>query len=161
MRLGITRVFVLGWSSLLLGAWATSGSLWVRNTSPSVPLGLYRLHAVPPTLPRGVLVLLNPPAVLHPWWPAHIALLKPVAGLPGDVLTIQDERFYINTVDYGPVSAEAAGLRLPRVSSPRQVQEGEVCLASTVPKSFDCRYSGPVPQAAVKAMATPLWTWGD
>jgi type IV secretory pathway protease TraF len=82
---------------------------WVcLNISPSVPLGLYRLHHVPDTLTYGQLMLIDVPIALAPWWPRKTPLLKPVAGLPGDVLTIREGHFYINATDCGPVSAVAA-----------------------------------------------------
>ncbi len=133
---------------------------WIRlNLSASMPLGLYRLHRVSEPLRYGQAVLLDIPEALRPWWPSRMALLKPVAGLPGDVLIIVQQRFYINGDDYGPVFEQAAGLALPRLPVPMVVREGEVCLASKVMKSLDCRYSGPVPVERITAVATLFWTW--
>jgi conjugative transfer signal peptidase TraF len=133
---------------------------WVRlNLSASVPRGLYRLHQVPTTLTYGQLVMVDVPAAFRPWWPRRMPLLKPVAGLPGDVLTIQDGHFYINSQDYGPIVVEAAGQTLPHMASYMVIDAGAVCLASRVPRSLDCRYTGPVARETLKALATPLWTW--
>ena len=133
---------------------------WLRlNLSPSVPLGFYRLHQVPASLTYGQLVLVDVPETLRPWWPRRMPLLKPVAGLPGDVLDVWQGHFYINAVDYGPVFLEAAGMPLPQWVKVLEVPPGAVCLATPVVRSLDCRYTGPIPQAALKAMATPFWTW--
>jgi type IV secretory pathway protease TraF len=129
------------------------------NVSPSVPRGLYCLHRVPATVTYGQLVLLEVPPSLTLWWPHAIPLLKPVVGLPGDVLTVVEAHFYVNTIDYGPVLAASGSTRLPQVASPTVVGEGEVCLASHVHNSLDCRYSGPIPLTAIRAVATPLWVW--
>ena len=139
------------------------GSLpWVRlNLSPSVPLGLYCLHRVPDTLTYGQLVLVDAPAALAPWWPRRTPLLKPIAGLPGDVLMIRDGHFFVNARDYGPVHYQAGDRPLPQILSPLRVGAEEVCLASSAPKSLDCRYAGPVLRSALKALAIPLWTWGE
>ena len=129
------------------------------NISASVPYGLYALHAVPQTLRRGQLVLVPVPAsmmVFHPWW---LPLLKPVAGLPGDILTIQDQHFYINGEDFGPVATESQGHTVPQIMSPRVVQAGEICVASKASRSMDCRYMGTTSVAKVQAVATPLWIW--
>ena len=79
----------------------------------------------------------------------------------GDKLTIRDNHFYVNERDYGAVITEAAGKMLPQINDPAFIGPGEVCLASAVPESLDCRYSGPISQTTLKALATPLWTWGD
>ena len=77
-------------SSLVLGVLvltAVVSTRWVRlNLSPSVPVGLYRLTAVPAEVSRGTLVVLPVPARVHHVWPSWIPLLKPVAGVPGDVV---------------------------------------------------------------------------
>lgn len=133
---------------------------WLRlNLSSSVPRGLYRLHAVPTSLTYGQLVLVEVPEALRPWWPRSTPLLKPVAGIPGDVLTVADGHFYVNDRDYGLVVALAAGQILPQVASPTVIADGMVCLASAVERSLDCRYTGPIPQATLQALATPFWTW--
>src|SRR5262245_55406104 len=57
---------------------------WVGlNIEPSVPLGFYRLHAVPPTLEVGDLVVLPVPASMAPWYSRLLLLLKPVAAGAG------------------------------------------------------------------------------
>lgn len=129
------------------------------NISPSVPYGLYQLHAVPGQLGYGQLVVAHVPPSISPWHPFWIPLLKPVAGLQGDILTVQEGRFYINGEDFGPVLRDAQGQPLPQISSPRVVQAGEVVLASKAPRSLDGRYTGPVPQRSITALATPLFTW--
>lgn len=129
------------------------------NISPSVPYGLYRLHAVPSQLAYGQLVVARVPPSIQPWQRPWVLLLKPVAGLPGDVLTVQAGRFYINGEDFGPVLLDTQGQQLPQVQSPRVVQVGEVVLASKAPRTLDARYMGPVPVQSITALATPLLTW--
>ena len=65
----------------------------------------------------------------------------------------------MNERDYGPVITMAAGMPLPQVSSPTIISPGEVCLATLTFRSLDCRYTGPIPQTTLKAMATPFWVW--
>jgi type IV secretory pathway protease TraF len=53
----------------------------------------------------------------------------------------------------------AYGHALPHIVGCQVVQDGEVFLASAVPKSLDSRYDGPVKVQALTAHALPLWTW--
>ena len=133
---------------------------WVRlNLSSSLPRGLYRLHAVPATISRGMLVVVAVPAALRPWYTARAPLLKPVAGVAGDMLTIQDDHLYVNEQDYGPIYHQVAGQVLPLLVVPQQIPAGEVCLASPAPRSLDCRYFSTTPIATIRAVATPFWLW--
>ena len=118
----------IGWAGVV-GLGIMLGSLpWVRlNISASVSRGFHRLHRVPAPLTYGQLMLVDVPGALRPWWPRRTPLLKPVAGPPGDVLTIRDNHFYVNERDYGPVIQTAAGMPLPQVSSPTVISTGEVC----------------------------------
>ena len=54
---------------------------------------------------------------------------------------------------------EAAGKILPHVASATVVGPGEVCLATLTFRSRDCRYTGPIPQTTLTALATPLLPW--
>ena len=133
---------------------------WVRlNLSSSLPRGLYRLHAVPATVVRGTLVVVPAPAIIRPWYTALAPLLKPVAGVAGDLLTIHDDHFYVNATDYGPIHRSADGRPLPLAPVALRVPAGEVCLASPAPRSLDCRYFSTTPIVALRAQATPLWLW--
>jgi type IV secretory pathway protease TraF len=140
--------------------------VWVRvNISPSAPYGLYWLSAVPTPLPRGALVVLPVPASVQGVWSAWVPLLKPVAGVAGDVVCRWGITLWVwsvpgaEPVSYGLVWNTAHGHPLPRWEGCLVVQEGEVFLASTVEHSLDSRYFGPVALSSIHAVATPLWTW--
>jgi conjugative transfer signal peptidase TraF len=148
-------------SSLVLGVLvlaAVVSTRWVRlNLSPSVPVGVYRLARLAPPLARGTLVLLPVPASVQAW--VHVPLLKPVVGVAGDLACTRGDTFDVNGEDYGPVLSEAHGKTLPRWWGCMVVRGDEVVVASRHPRSLDSRYFGPVPIAAVTAVAIPLWTW--
>jgi len=150
-------------SRLVLGVLvlaAVVSTRWVRvNVSPSAPLGLYRLAAVVPPLPRGTLVVLPVPPAVRPWHARWLSLLKPVAAVAGDMVCVEQNRLQIAGVDYGPVYHEAHGTPLPHIAGCQQVPEGQVFLASQVPKSLDGRYFGMTPVATLTARAVPGWTW--
>ena len=151
-------------SSLVLGVLvltAVVSTRWVRlNLSHSLPVGLYRLTAVPAEVSRGTLVVLPVPARVHHVWPSWIPLLKPVAGVPGDVVCSQEGRLQVQTMDYGPVDLDTHGRPLPHLDSGCQtVPAGMVFLASQVLKSMDARYFGMIPVDRLTAAATPMLTW--
>lgn len=139
---------------------AVVSTRWVRlNVSPSVPYGLYLLRPVPAPLARGMLVVLPVPASVRPWHSRLLPVLKPVAGIPGDVICAVDDILYVNDADFGPILREAHGQPLPHFTGCLVVQDDEVFLASAVPQSLDSRYDGPVTVEALTAHALPLWTW--
>lgn len=139
---------------------AALSTRWLRlNVSPSLPYGLYRLHAVPPTLTRGMLVLLPvPPSVQHVW-PRWLPLLKPVAGVPGDHIALLDQELRINGVSFGLVLLHTHGKALPQMVGSWVVADGEIFVASAVPRSLDGRYFGSTKVTALTAVATPFLTW--
>lgn len=139
---------------------AVVSTRWVRlNVSHSLPVGLYWLSAVPVELPRGAFVVLDVPRSIQHLWLSWVPLLKPVAGIPGDVVCHQEARLMINGTDYGPVVG-THGKPLPHLETGCQtVPVGMVLLASQAPKSLDSRYFGLTPVATVTAQATPLLTW--
>jgi type IV secretory pathway protease TraF len=152
-------------STLVLGGVvlvAIVSTHWIQyNISPSVPLGFYRLTALG-TAPRvGTLVLLPVPAVMRPWWPhPWIKLLKPIAGVAGDEVCVEEGWLRVAGNWIGPVFTEAQGKPLPQIwSGCRTIAEGDVFLASEVPNSMDSRYWGMTPVATLTAQAIPLLTW--
>lgn len=139
---------------------AVGSTRWLRlNVSPSLPYGLYRLHAVPPTLTRGMLVVLPVPPSVQPIWSRWLPLLKPIAGVPGDRIAIVDQELRINGVPFGPVLSHTHGQALPQLAGRWIVAEGDVFVASAVPRSLDGRYFGCTKVTALTAVATPFLTW--
>jgi len=153
-----SRPYLLGGCLLLL----VGSTHFVRlNLSPSVPLGLYTLHALPTPLTPGLLVVLPTPALVRRWvsWPAS-ALLKPVAAVAGEEVCVEDGTLVIRGWDYGPVYHEAGGTALPHLDEGCQtVPEGMVFLASQASRSLDSRYFGPIRTKNITARAMPFFTW--
>lgn len=137
------------------------GTRWVRlNGSASVPRGLYLLGPVQVLLAPATLVVLPVPASVHAWHAWWIPLLKPVAGVSGDVVCLSEAGLSVNGVPYGPVVAVAHGQSLPALAPGcHTVPPAHVFLASPVPGSLDGRYFGMTPVAMLTAQATPLFTW--
>jgi signal peptidase I len=143
------------------------------NVSPSVPLGVYRVHRVPDGLERGMLVLVPVPDpwkmiafargwVHEPWWPDRATLLKPIGAVASDRVCRERDTLWINGEGYGPVVQESYGTVIPAALAEGEclvVPPGYVFLASKVEKSFDSRYYGCVQVSKVAHLLTPFYVW--
>ena len=148
------------WGTLVVLS-VTAYSVGVRlNLSSSLPRGAYRLTAVPRVFTPQQLVTIPVPRSVYPFVARWVPIMKPVAGLPGDVVCLDAHRLSINGTDYGPVLHAAHGVPVPRIPEGCQViPAGQLFLASHAPKSLDSRYFGLIPFTAVTAGATPVWLW--
>ena len=145
---------------------ATPRLVW--NVSASVPGGLYRVHPLR-TAGIGDLALVAPPAEQarflssRAYLAAGLPILKHIAGLPGQVVCRTGD---IVTVD-GRVRATAlrtdhSGRPLPLWSGCHVLRPNQVFLLNPdAPDSFDGRYTGPMPRAALRGRAIPIWTEDD
>lgn len=142
------------------------------NVTPSVPTGLY-LQKSPGAIERGQLVVtcLDPAneatadAIARGYLPAGdcpggvAPLLKPVAAMPGDRITLTATGLAVNGVVLPgtvPRVADPQGRPLPQPPSSYTVPAGSVLLLVGRSGSFDGRYFGPVPVAGIRAQAAPL-----
>lgn len=160
----------LGW--LIAGASALTASplvlrpvprlLW--NASASVPEGLYRV--APGSGPRmGELAVVSLPAAVRRlaarrrYLPSNVPLLKPVAAV-GGARVCATGRFILiaDRIVAERRRRDAAGRPLPWWNGCRTLTDNEIFLLGTHrPDSFDGRYFGPLPRAAVIGTARPLW----
>ena len=145
-------------TGIILGGFALSFQ-WVRvNVSPSLPLGLYRIHPVQLPLTRGTLVIFS----MSGWSAPARPFLKPVAAIEGDWICRVVNHLIIQHQDYGPIYESWKGTQLPATVAEgacTQVPPGQVFLATATAHSLDSRYYGPIAIAQISAIATPLLTW--
>lgn len=172
---GAARVVTAAGVALLLGGAACRLAGLRVNTSPSIPLGLYRVSSAP--VARGACVLLCPPptpvfalARARGYLGAgfcrggHGYLMKQVLAMHGDRVRFAAGGVLVNgrlLADSAALAADPAGRPMPRIA-PRQMAlaAGELLLMSpTRPGAFDARYFGLVPQAQVESVIVPLLTW--
>jgi conjugative transfer signal peptidase TraF len=165
-------------AGVILAAGMLANALGLRiNLTPSMPVGLYwaQIRSTQP-LQRDALVLFCPPAtrafqlalsrgyIAPGSCPNHSqALLKPVAAVAGDTVTLTPQGVRVNQTWLSQIpifSKDSAGRPLPRPPFGQYtVRSGEVWLLSThSPKSYDSRYFGPIVETRITATATPLWT---
>jgi type IV secretory pathway protease TraF len=79
------------------------------STSPSLPLGLYRLHPVARPLTRGTPVIVQVPG----WSARAVPVLKPVAAVAGEGGCRAGQALVIHSEDSGPVYDAWRGEPLP------------------------------------------------
>jgi type IV secretory pathway protease TraF len=89
---------------------------------------------------------------------------KLIGALPGDAVKVEPEGVAVNGVNfrYSQVAAhDSAGRPLAPVPfGPRGVSSGEVWLFGFNDlRSWDSRYFGPVPLAAIRGGLQPIVTW--
>lgn len=150
---------------------ATGPSLPIRlNLTPSLPRGLYLETTTPPVPGLLILVCLpEPPArlglargYLHPGsCPSGAApALKRIAATAGDTVSVTAAGVNVTgrlLPASAPRSVDRAGRSLssqPRV--PQHLAPGEIWLHAPRPDSWDSRYYGPVPVAAILTTMRPL-----
>ena len=144
-------------------AWATG---WRFNTTPSEPLGLYRLTPVTAqtVIHRGDLISFCPPVTLYPFM-VHggcpnvgAPFLKTVVGVPGDVVDVSAAGVSVNgrLLPHSKVIVRPKawpGLTLPADFGTHRLADGEYwTFGSGDPKvSFDSRNWGVVQRDRVIA----------
>lgn len=139
----------------------------VWNASASLPVGLYRVHAVE-RLAVGDIVLVRTPPALVPlfaergYLPAGVPLLKRIAALPGSAVCRAGLQIAIDGTYAGLArEGDQLGRALPVWQGCWLLGFGEVFLMNRgVPDSLDGRYFGAVPVASIIGLAGPLWTFG-
>lgn len=153
----------LGAVGCALLAWRPGPPRLMWNTTSSVPIGLYWLQP-PEALRVGDIVAVDPPPPLARWLatrgllPAGVPLLKPVAGLPGQVVCRTRDLVTIDGETIGQArERDRLGRPLPRWSGCHRLAPDEVFLMNAQsPASFDGRYFGATRRADVLARAERL-----
>ena len=140
-----------------------------------MPEGLWQVTAAHRPLRRGEIVVVCLPqtamtreAASRGYIPAGTCsgglapLLKPVAAVSGDVVMVSAAGLAVNgrpVANGAQLLRDSAGRALrPMQAGTYPVAPGTIWLLSGHdPRSFDSRYFGPVPAAAVQGVAHPLW----
>ena len=163
----LSRFYVRTWATTLVATALVSvvASHLVYNWTASLPPGFYWLkHNATPR--RSELVAFPIPADVielvrdRRYLPDGAYIVKPVIGLPGDVVCTKGGVLTVNGETVGAVLTEDAGGRpLPHYDVCDRVPTGQLYVASHHPRSFDSRAFGPVSSLVVRGTVTPLWTY--
>lgn len=159
----ILALSILGLGLIGLAPLARPTPWLVWNASASAPIGLYRVLPGKPV--PGDLVLVHTPesvrqlAAERGYLPQNVPLVKRIVAARGDVVCAAGDAIFAN----GRVVAERLirdrlGRPLPSWRGCHLLDDGEVfLLMEGVADSFDSRYFGPVPTAAIIGRLAPLW----
>jgi conjugative transfer signal peptidase TraF len=153
----------------------TAAHLYSVNTSPSLPIGLYRIvRGAHPRVGDLVLVCLPPKVAALARTRGYLTrgrcasgvepLGKRIAAASGDTVSVTSAGLVINghsipsTV---PLRFDSRRRELPQlVGYRRALGPDELWLLATGHlRSFDSRYFGPVSIGAVIAVVHPVWAW--
>ncbi|GEM_PF-520987 len=162
----------------LLGAQLAGDAGWRINLSPSAAIGLYRAESpagrAGTLLRRGSLVAACLPPTLASWGrrrrylgrgscgDGSAPVGKTIFALPGDTVSVGPAGLACNGAlapNTRALARDRHGRQLPRIRAGRYVvPTGQVWLVSTRhPGSWDSRYYGPVPIAAIVGALHRVW----
>lgn len=153
-----------GCAILGIGACIASNPRLVWNATASAPRGLY--FVVDHRANRGDLVLVSTPlsirqlAAERGYIPANVPLVKRIAAQRGDIVCSTGDDISINGAAVAIRRArDGRGFALPHWSGCRALGADDIFLLMTdVRTSFDGRYFGITPRAAIIGRLVPLWT---
>jgi len=144
------------------------------NATPSMPIGVWRIDSATAPAARGDIVVVCLPALpgarqgfRRGYLGAGLCpdkrepLVKPIAAVDGDLVTISEAGIAVNGHLMPHIEAlevDDAGRRLRFMpDGAYRVEPGQVWLLSGHDsRSFDSRYFGPVPVAAIRGRAQPV-----
>ena len=155
--------------AVLTTAYIYGGLRW--NSTPSLPIGFYRVSAVPTAIvafcPREPWASLGSARGYRSFSLTcadhRAALLKPVAAVAGDIVEVREQGIAVN----GRLLPNTAQFRKDNHGRPLtpwpagryKVAPNTFWALSTYNKySFDSRYFGPVDTSDIIDYVTPVWT---
>lgn len=174
---GIMRVFkgsiwmmAFGFATTL--AILASDSRWLYNSTWSVDKGLYHIDRTKRhSFARGDVIAFNyvaPAWVRERGWthiPDFVKMIKPVAAIPGDRVTVKDGWLWVCKQEETACSATAwrsptdrHGVAWPEWDAPQVIPEDHYLVIAPFIASYDSRYWGLVPTSAILGKASPVWT---
>jgi len=172
IKMMTTLVLTLSIGLFVLSILFRIGGIYI-NTTPSLPVGLYRVVDEPVT--KGTYVAFCPPqrdvfdwalarGYIHPGACSggYGQLLKRVYAVAGDTVLIDRSGITVNgelLPNSAPIHTDAYGATLPQYRLNAVLGESEFLLLSDLnPHSFDARYFGVIEHAQIVLVVRPLFT---
>ncbi|MCL1874898.1 MAG: S26 family signal peptidase [Synergistaceae bacterium] len=91
---------------------------------------------------------------------SRIPLVKQVGAVSGDLISLLDNRIYINGEDHGPMivlSEDSEGNPLSPFPTPVTLQTGQFWLVSNPERGYDSRYFGWIDRNCITNLAYPVF----
>ncbi|MBS0588765.1 MAG: conjugative transfer signal peptidase TraF [Proteobacteria bacterium] len=173
IRILAVSVLAVSVSLFVLSIGARISGIYI-NTTPSLPVGFYRIVDEP--IVNGAYVAFCPPqnAVFDMAMNrsyinrgdcpgGYGLLLKRVFAQSGDTVFIDQAGIYVNgkhLPNSAQLTADADGHALPQYQLQAVLDDGESLLLSDLnPQSFDARYFGLIVRDQIKQVVRPIFTW--
>lgn len=170
-RMGL-RVALLVWGAALLlwSAASIGGAAGLSiNVTPSMPIGLWIVQPLTSKPERGLIVAIcadrgpsSPVAGAHGLScpDGHPLLLKPVAAIPGDHVSVGEAGLSVNGKSLPDSRARPVTGPQAMPFGHYTVADGEIWVIATGhPRSYDSRYLGPLPISNIRGRASPILVW--
>ena len=150
-------------ASLAAASMAAPQPLFLINTSPSEPLGLYVRSSLPPG--PGRLAAFHTPPPGRRYAEAHLpeigsgGILKTLVAGPQSQVCALGGVLSVDQRTLGSIHQhDRAGRVLPHWEGCRTLAAGEYfAFSDRIPNSFDSRYYGPVTERDLIGVFEPLW----
>ena len=171
------KLFQLGFSAILLVfvLYCVTYALGIRiNTTPSIPVGVYRLTDDP--MIKGSYVYFCPPLtpvfdmakdrgyISGGYCPGGFGhMMKKILAVKSDGVTIGADGVHVNGMllpSSTPILVDGAGRPLPKYEVSKVLGNDEFLLmADNNVRSFDGRYFGAVNRTQIEGVIRPVFTW--
>jgi conjugative transfer signal peptidase TraF len=166
---------ILSLAGLAIGGIAAAGFLggYRINSTPSFPLGLWRIEELSREARLGDTLFICPPASSPAielarerlYLPAGLCdggiapLIKTVVALPGQLVTIEGDLVAIDgeRLAHSSIQAKDGQGRPLTAYAGGIVPAGALFVHSDYVASYDSRYFGPIPASGVLGLATPVF----
>lgn len=149
--------------NICIGSGLIHSSFYVNITS-SAPMGVYMISSDQELKP-DVFVMVKENHRLEQFYgskrPPQL-LLKHIAGMPGDIMTVTDSDVRINTESYPTLSYTSNGMPLQHLQNGIYTLSSDEYFVANIPiRSYDSRYFGPVKRDEIQSVVTPVWLFGE
>ena len=149
--------------NICIGSGLIHSPFYVNITS-SAPMGVYMISNDQELKPN-VFVMVKENHRLEQFYgskrPPQL-LLKHIAGMPGDIMTVTDSDVRINTESYPTLSYTSNGMPLQHLPNGIYTLSSDEYFVANIPiRSYDSRYFGPVKRDEIQSVVTPVWLFGE
>lgn len=157
LRAALASAVVAPVAAYATSRWSLAIDPQVRRCLPDVRAVVIDRQATRPG--RGQIAVFRAEAERHRLFRAGMLVGKVVVGLPGDRVVVTPERTTVNgrVVGLGLLLAATLGVPEDRLARELVVPEGHLWVMGATGDSYDSRYWGPLPAAAVTGTAHAIF----
>ncbi|WP_353621158.1 conjugative transfer signal peptidase TraF [Labrenzia sp. R4_2] len=170
-------LLILSLAGMVIGGIAAAGTFgrYRINTTPSFPLGLWRIEALSREVRLGDTLFICPPADAPTikvarerlYLPAGLCdggmapLIKTVVALPGQTITVEGDQVAIDgeLLAHSIIQAKDGQGRTLTAHAGGVVPADALFVHSDYVASFDSRYFGPIPASGILGLAREVFTF--